>query len=128
MVQLGQTTIEALLDTGASATVINEETFTQVAEKDKVRLDIYGNQLGLTGATKHPLDMVGVYKIQMYIPNLGAVSRVVNVVRNISWLLILRKNLLQIYRANVDALTMHVTWAPQVPTKEQKKYSPARSS
>ena len=63
LVQLGRTTIEALVDTGASATVIKAKTFAQVADKDKVRLDTHSNQLGLTGATKHPLEIVGVYKI-----------------------------------------------------------------
>ncbi len=53
-----------------------------------------------------------VYKIRMNIPVLGAVSPVVIVVRNISWPFILGMDLLQIYGANVDARSMHVTWAP----------------
>ncbi len=120
LVQLGRTTIEALVDTGASATVINTKTFAQVADKDKVRLDTHADQLGLTGATKHPLEITGVYKIRMNIPEISAVSSVVIVVRNISWPLILGMDLLQIYGANVDARNMHVTWAPAGPTKEEK--------
>ncbi len=81
--------------------------------KDQVRLDTHSSQLGLTGATKHPLEILGVFKIRMNIPELGAISPVVIVVvRNISWLLILGMDLLQIYGANVDARSMHVTWAP----------------
>ncbi len=112
LVQLGRTTIEALVDTGASATVINAKTFAQVPDKDKVRLDTHANQLGLTGAMKHPLEILGVYKVQMTIPVLGAVSPVVIVVRNISWPLILGMDLLQIYGVNIDAQSMHVTWTP----------------
>ena len=63
LVKLGRIHIEALVATGASATVINESTFSQVPDKDKVRLDTNRDQLGLTGATKHPLDIAGVYKI-----------------------------------------------------------------
>ena len=63
LVQLWRITIEALMDTRVSATVINEKTLVQVAKKDKVRLDIHGDKLGLTGATQHPLDIVGVFKI-----------------------------------------------------------------
>ncbi len=48
----------------------------------------------------------------MNIPELGNVSPVVIVVRNISWPLILGMDLLQIYGASVDARSMHVTWAP----------------
>ncbi len=59
LVQLGRTYTEALVDTGASTTVINEKTFAQVPDKDKVRLDIHGNQLRLTGATKHPFSYSG---------------------------------------------------------------------
>ncbi len=109
---MGRIHIEALVDTGASATVINESTFSQVPDKDKVRLDTYGDQLGLTGATKHPLDIAGVYKIRMTVPELGTISPVVIVVKNISWPLILGMDLLQIYGANVDTRTMKVTWAP----------------
>ena len=68
--------------------------------------------MGLTGATKHPLDIVGVFKNRMIVPDLGAISPVVIVVRNISWPLILGMDLLQIYGANVDAHTMQVSWAP----------------
>ncbi len=100
------------MDTGASATVINAKTFAQVPDKDKVRLDTHANQLGLTGAMKHPLEILGVYKVQMTIPVLGAVSPVVIVVRNISWPLILGMDLLQIYGVNIDAQSMHVTWTP----------------
>ena len=63
---------------------------------------------------------MGVFKIRMAVPELGSISPVVIVVRNISWQLILGMDLLQIYGANVDARTMQVTWAPKVPTKEQK--------
>ncbi len=63
-----------------SATVINEKTFSQVPDKDKVRLDTHGNQLGLTGAKKHPLDIVGVFKIRMVVPDLGAILPVVIVI------------------------------------------------
>ena len=41
MVKLGRIHIKALVDTGASATVINENTFAQVPDKDKIRLDMY---------------------------------------------------------------------------------------
>ncbi len=112
MVKLGRIHIEALVDTGASATVINKITFAQVPDKDKIRLDTYGNQLGLTGATKHPLDIVGEFKIRMAVPELGTISPVVVIVGNISWPLVLGMNLIQIYGANVDARTMQVTWAP----------------
>ncbi len=111
LVQLGRIHIEALVDTGASATVINKKTFSQVPDKDKVRLDIHGNQLGLTGATKHPLDIVGVFKIRMIVPDLGGILPVVIVVRNIYWPLILGMGLLQIYRAYVHAGTIQVAWA-----------------
>ncbi len=110
--QLGRIHIEALVDTGAGATVTNGKAFAQVPEKDKVRLVINGNQLGLTGAMKHPLDIVGVFKIKMVVPDVCTISPVVIVVRNISLPLILGMDLLQIYGANVDARTMQVTWAP----------------
>ncbi len=48
----------------------------------------------------------------MSILELGAVSQVIIVVQNISWPLILGIDLLQKYGANVDARTIHVTWAP----------------
>ncbi len=84
------------MDTGASGTVINAKIFAQVADKDKVRLDTHSSQLGLTGTTKHPLEILGVFKIRMNIPELGAISPVVIVVvRNISWLLILGMDLVQ---------------------------------
>ena len=95
--------MEALVDTGGSATVINAKTFAQVADKDKVRLDTHADQLGLTAAAKHPLEIMGVYKIRMNIPEISTVSSVVIVVRNISWPLILGMGLLQIYGANIDA-------------------------
>ena len=41
LVQMGRIHIEVLVDTGASATFINEKTFAQVPDKDKVRLDIH---------------------------------------------------------------------------------------
>ena len=52
-----------------------------------------------------------MYKIRKAVPELGIISPVVIVVINISWPLILGMDLLQIYRANVDARTMQVTWA-----------------
>ncbi len=110
--QLGTFVVDPSNDTGASATVINEKTFAQVPNKDKIRLDIHRNQLGFTGAMKHPFDIVRVFKIRMAISNLGTILPLIIVVRNISWPLILGMDFLQIHGANVDARTMQVTWAP----------------
>ncbi len=63
LVQLVRINIEALVDTGVKRHRHQREAFTQVAEKDKVRLDIHGDQLGLTGVMKTPLDIVGLFKI-----------------------------------------------------------------